>query len=58
MTQEKKGVLTMICIDNRYGTIEISQEYFRYLIGYAPMPTTACMCAARAIGWSSICISP
>ena len=35
MTQEKKGVLTMICIDNRYGTIEISQEYFRYLIGYA-----------------------
>ena len=25
----------MIRIDNRYGTIEISQEYFRYLIGNA-----------------------
>ena len=25
----------MIRIDNRYGTIEISQEYFRYLVGNA-----------------------
>lgn len=30
-----KGVLSMIRIDNRYGTIEISQEYFRYLVGNA-----------------------
>lgn len=25
----------MIRIDNRYGTIEVSQEYFRYLVGEA-----------------------
>lgn len=25
----------MICMENRYGSIEISQEYFRYLIGNA-----------------------
>lgn len=31
----KKGVLYMICMENRYGSIEISQEYFRYLIGNA-----------------------
>ncbi len=23
----------MICIENRFGTIEVSQEYFRYLVG-------------------------
>ena len=31
----RKGVLYMIRIENRYGTIEISQEYFRYLVGNA-----------------------
>ena len=31
----KKGVLYMIRIENRYGTIEIAQDYFRYLVGNA-----------------------
>lgn len=31
----KKGEFDMICMDNRYGTIEVSQEYFRFLIGNA-----------------------
>ena len=28
-------MLYMIRIDNRYGTIEVSEEYFSYLIGHA-----------------------
>ena len=35
-TMIQKGVFCiMIRIDNRYGSIEISQEYFRYLVGNA-----------------------
>lgn len=31
----RKGELYMICMENRYGTVEVSQEYFRFLIGNA-----------------------